>query len=389
MSKTIVTGLDVGSAMVRVVVCELSTSNSQPRILALVRSESHGLKRGYVVNIDETSESIRRAIKEAEQAARIKIKNVFAGIGGATLESKNGDSQIMISRPDAEISDHDVNRALELTEADIPDLVNSRIIHTIPLWYKLDGKKILGRPDGMHGSKLEARVLFVTCLNQHLQNLIAAIEGAGLGIEDMIASPIAMSLPILTAQQKNVGCVVANIGAETTSLIVYEDGIPILVETLPLGSIDITNDIALGLQLPLEEAERVKVNSEHAPSSIKRKLEEIIDARLAEIFEHIENRLKKIGRNGLLPAGILLAGGGSQLYKIEQAAKENLKLPAKNYRPNIVDPRSRAQVRDSSFLAAYGLCLFGLGTDVEETLTNRAIKHTKYKFLKWLRELLP
>ena len=346
------------------------------------------MRRGYVINVDEAAEAIKQAVKEAERAAGVKIKRVFVGLGGVTLESKIGESQIIVSRADTEITDNDVNRALELAEANVTDLHNRRLIHTIPIWHKLDGEKILGRPDGMHGNKLETRVLFIVCLDQHLQNLIRAIELAGLAIEDVVASPIAASLPTLSNQQKNVGCVLTNIGSQTTALVVFEDGIPFSLQILPIGSMDITNDIALGLRVPLDEAERLKIGSENV-LSFKKKLDEIIEARLSDMFELIEAHLKKIGRNGLLPAGILLTGGGSQIVNIEKLAKEALRLPAKVHWPTLADTQNKTQIRDNGFLVAYGLCLFGFGTDIEKSLTNQVIHRTKNKFLRWLKELLP
>jgi len=388
MSRTIVTGLDVGSAYIRVAVCELAKNDKNPKILALTKVESRGLRRGYVINVDETTTVIKQAIKEAETAFGGRIKRVFVGLSGVTLESKIGESQIVVSRADSEITENDVNRALELAEANVTEIANSRIIHTIPLSFKLDGKKILGRPDGLHGNKLEVRVLFIVCMEQHLDNLIRAIESAGLAIEDIIAAPIAGSLPTLSTQQKNVGCVLANIGSQTTAIIVYEDGIPVSLQVLPIGSMDITNDIALGLRVPLDEAERMKIGSDNV-LSFKKKLDEIIEARLSDMFELIEAHLKKIGRNGLLPAGILITGGGSQITNIERLAKDALRLPAKVYWPNIVDHQSKNQIKESGFLVTYGLCLFGLGTDLEESLTNRVIRRTKSKFVRWLKEFLP
>ncbi len=388
MSRMIVAGLDVGSESVRVAVCELVKGSNGPKVLALVKVESKGLRRGYVVNVDEASQAIRQAIKEAERLTGSRIKRVFVGLGGITLESKLGESQIIVSRADAEITDNDINRALELAEANVAELNNNRIIHTIPIWYKLDGKKILGRPDGMSGNKLETRVLFIIYLAQHLDNLIRAIELAGVSIEDIIASPIAASLPTLTTQQKTVGSILANIGSQTTAIVVYEDGIPVSLQVLPIGSMDVTNDIALGLRVPLDEAERLKLGSDNV-LSFRKKLDEIIEARLGDMFELIETHLKKIGRNGLLPAGIIITGGGGQVANIEKLAKEALRLPAKIYSPNIVNHESKGQVRDNGFLVAYGLCLFGLGNNLEESIINRGFKRAKNKFILWLKQLLP
>ncbi|HYC83124.1 MAG TPA: cell division FtsA domain-containing protein, partial [Candidatus Paceibacterota bacterium] len=269
----------------------------------------------------------------------------------------------------------------------LPDGQNRYIVHRFPLAFKIDGKKVLGRPEGMKGVKLEARALFVTCSNQHLKDFIQAVEQAGYAVEDVIASPLAASFVTTTRVQKAAGCVLTNIGSQTTSIIVFEENIPISLQVFPVGSTDITNDIALGLKIPLEEAEKIKRGDEQSPIA-KRKLDEIIEARLFDIFEFIELHLKKLGRNGLLPAGIVITGGGSGISNIEDLAKNYFKLPAKIALPSVVS-RSKNQQIDSSWSVAYGLCLFGSETSAEESLSSKLKRTTKVNFLKWLKELLP
>ncbi len=387
MPKAIVTGLDVGTSSIRVAVCEAVRGSKAPRVLALTKSESRGLRRGYIINAEEAAQAIRSAIAEAEKVAQTRIKHVFLGLGGVTVESKIGEGQVVVSRADSEITDNDINRVIELSELNLTDNQNGRIIHIIPLYFKLDGKKILGRPEGMRGSKLEVRTLFVTCLNQHLTNLLRAVELAGLTVEDVVASPIAASFLALSNQQKAAGVVLANIGSQTTSIAVFEEGIPVSLSILPIGSLDITNDIALGLRVPLDEAERIKIGSENVVT-LKKKLDEIIEARLSDMFELIEGHLKKIGRSGLLPAGLVLSGGGAALPNLDRLAKEELKLPARVLTP-VIDAAGKTQIKDPAWLVAYGLCLFGLGAELGESVGTRLFRRTKGKFLQWLRELLP
>ncbi len=388
MKRIIVTGLDVGTASVRVAVCEIVKGTRQPKVLALVKSDSRGLRRGYVINQEEVGQAIRVAIGEAERQSQTRIKRVFLGLGGTTMESRLGESQIVVSRADAEITDNDINRAIELAETNLSDMANNRVIHTIPLQFKLDGHKIPGRPEGMRGTKLEVKVLFIICLEQHLNNLIKAVEGAGVAVDDIVASPIAAALTALTTQQKTVGCVLANIGSQTTSLAVFEDGIPISLQILPIGSMDITNDIALGLRVPLDEAERLKLSGDQV-LSFRKKLDEIIEARLSDMFDLIEVHLKKIGRSGLLPAGIILTGGGSNIENISSLAKNELRLPARIFTP-VGENQGRPALRDSNWLVAYGLCLFGLGGDyVDNSTISQLVRRTKRTFLHWLKELWP
>lgn len=388
MGRIIVTGLDIGTASVRVAVCEVVKGARHPKVLALVKAESRGLRRGYVINQEEASQVIRLALSEAARQSQTRIKHVFLGLGGVTLESRIGDSQIVVSRADAEITDNDINRAIELAESSLTDMANNRVVHAIPVYFKLDGKKILGRPEGMRGTKLEVHVLFIVCLEQHLNNLVRAVETAGVSVNDLVASPIAAALTALSTQQKTVGCVLANIGSQTTSLAVFEDGIPVSLQILPIGSMDITNDIALGLRVPLDEAERLKINGDQL-LTFRKKLDEIIEARLSDMFDLIESHLKKVGRNGLLPAGVIITGGGGNIENIAALAKEELRLPARVFTPT-GENQGRPALRDSNWIVAYGLCLFGLGGDyVEDSVVSQLIGRTKRTFLHWLKELWP
>ena len=213
------------------------------------------------------------------------------------------------------------------------------------------------------------------------------IEQTGIQIEDVLASPLAASFSTLTKLQKTSGCILANIGSQTTSIAVFEDGIPVSIQVFSIGSTDITNDIALGLQIALEDAEEIKTGNKNSDTS-RRKLDEIIEARLSDIFELIENHLKKLGASGLLPAGIVITGGGSGISDIETFAKKYFKLPAKTADAAIVSS-SRGQIKDSAWSVAYGLCLFGSDAMAEESLGLRVVRGTKIKLRRWLKELLP
>ncbi len=386
MPRTIVAGLDIGTSTIRLVVLESGKETKTPRILAQAKKESRGLRRGYIINFEETLASLREAIREAERQAKVPIKSVFLGIGGITLEAKTAEGQVAVSKADLEVSDVDVKRVIEASEHALGDLTNRRIIHTIPLSYKLDGKKILGRPEGLRGAKLEVRTLFIHCLNQHLHDLIRVVETAGLSVDDIVASPMAASLPTLSAAQKAAGCLLANFGSQTTSIITYEEGTPLSLQVFALGSNDVTNDIALGLRVPIEEAERMKLDPNYA-LTVKRKLDEIIEARLIDMFEMIESHLKKIGRNGLLPAGIVIIGGGAQVDDIERLAKESLRLPAKIFDP-LTDPYLKSQIKDSSWAVAYGLCLTGLDSERSDSPTQR-LKQLVRRFMRWIKEFWP
>ena len=393
MSRSISVGIDIGTYQVKVAVAESKKEGvaELPKVIGVGYAESRGLRHGYILNQTDAVKSVRNAVAQAEKAAGIPIHRAFASIGGIGLGSVISYGTAVISRADSEISELDVKKAVETSQQAIPSSlsVNRRIIHTIPLSYKVDGKSVLGRPEGLTGSKLEAKTHFITCFEHHVTDLVETLEETGIEVEDVVASPISSSLVTLTKQQKMVGSVLANIGSETVSIVVYEGGLPMSLEIFPIGSNDITNDIALGLRVPLEEAEDIKRGSIVGGTYPRKKLEEIIAARLSDIFELIEAHLKKIGRNGLLPAGIVLTGGGSAIETIGDLAKSALRLPSRiagvSFGDNIKD-----QIKDASWSVAYGLCFLGLQTGEEETASGRTlVKKTKSGLLNLFRQFLP
>ena len=262
---------------------------------------------------------------------------------------------------------------------------NRRILHPIPLRYCVDGAEVLGRPQGMRGTKLEIDSLFITTYEQHVNDLIAAIEGVGIAVEDVIASPLAASFVMLSKTQKRAGCVLVNIGAETTSLVVFEDTTPISLKIFPTGSSDITNDIALGLKIPLEEAEKIKRGAMTGVSYSKKRLEEVVAERLTTICTLIDSHLKKIKRDGLLPAGVILTGGGSSTAGLVDAAKQTLDLPA---RTATLEFGKATKVKDASFAVAYGLCMWG-ASDTEETSAVGVVRQSRKSLLAWINQFLP
>ena len=293
MSSNITAGIDVGTYEVRVVIAQ-QEENNLPIILGTGRAESKGLRHGYAINIVDVAKSVATAVHQAEKSSGLKIKKAFISIGGVGLSGINASGSTIVSRADQEISEVDTETALALAEESILNtaaMQNRKIIYSIPLTWKIDGKPILGRVLGMKGVKLETKALFVSCIESHLDDLVQAVEQAGVEVIDVVASPIAASFVTLSKSQKIAGCVLANIGAETVSIVVFEDNIPISLEVFPIGGSDITNDIALGLRVSLEEAESIKLGGITQTNYSRKKLEEIISARLGDIFELIETHL--------------------------------------------------------------------------------------------------
>ncbi|MDO8520616.1 MAG: cell division protein FtsA [bacterium] len=364
-SKRIITGIDIGTNTIRVVITEYAVGAGLPHILGVGKAESRGLRHGYITNIADTVRSVRTAVLEAEKTAGLSIREAYLSVGGIGLEGTQTVGAAIISRADSEIGENDVDRAHRASEQNLQNAANKKILHIIPVEYLIDGKKVYGRPSGMRGLKLEAKCLIVTALDQHLNDMIRAVEEAGIEPIDVCASPIAASFVALTKAQKMAGCVLANIGAETLSVVVYEEGIPVSLEVFPIGSTDITNDIALGLKIPLEEAEAIKLgHSGHQFS--KKKLNDIILSRLEDMFNLVIAHLKKIGKHELLPAGIILTGGGSGIETIEDFARAAMRLPSKIPLINFdfaSNQKTKKQVKDTSWFVAYGLAIWGVTND--------------------------
>lgn len=393
MSHNIAIGIDIGTYQIKVVVASNDGENDTglPRIMGAGFAESRGMRHGYIINHSDVTKSLRRAISQAEKTSGVKIKKAYLSLGGIGLNGIVSHGSIAISKADSEITDLDAKNVLAVAEAEIPKSfsANKKVIQSIPISYKIDGKKILGRPIGMKGGKFEVKALFIMCLEQHANDLVEAVERAGVEVLEVMASPIAASLVSLSKTQKIAGCVLANIGSETVSIVVFENNIPISMEIFPIGGIDITNDIALGFKIPIEEAERLKIKHASESQYPRRKLDEIIIARLSDIFELIETHLKKIGRSGLLPAGIILTGGGSGIEIIEDLAKNSLKLPSKIASVSFERDGKKEQLKDASWSVAYGLCVLGLNSGDETSLILKLIKTSKHKTINWIKKFLP
>jgi cell division protein FtsA len=391
MSKKISVGIDVGTYQVKVLVSESSEEESMPKVIGLGISESKGLRHGYIINTSDVIKNLKIAVSQAERTSKIKIKNAYLSVGGIGLSSITTKGSIMISRADLEITDIDIKNALTFAEENIPSsvLLNKKIIHTIPISYKIDGQTINGRPLGMKGAKLEIRVMFIMCIEQHLNDLIKCVNETGIEVLNVMASPLAGSLVTLSKTQKVAGCILANIGSETVSLVVYENNIPISLEIYPIGGTDITNDIALGFKIPIEEAESLKLRTVDDSQYPKKKLDEIIFARLSDIFELIEAHLKKIGRNGLLPAGIILSGGGSGIETIEDLARASLKLPSRIAQSGNMPGLKNEQIKDSTWSVAYGLSVWGLQDSDDMPEGIRISENILDVFKNWIRQYLP
>lgn len=389
MSDKIITGIDVGTFHVKVAVARISKDPSKagrPEIIGTGLAESRGLKNGYIMQEADVARSIKSAIAQAEKSAGVTIKRAHVAIGSIGLEEIYSRGEIIPARADSEVTAIDLDKVMQDSEERVGDHIpNRRILHSIPLRYTIDGAEVLGRPSGLRGTKLEVDSLFITTFEQHVNDLIRTVEHLGVYVEDVIASPLAASFVMLSKAQKRAGCVLTNIGAETTSIVVFEDSTPISLKIFPTGSSDITNDLALQLRIPLEEAEKIKRGGMTSATFSKKRVDEITSERLTTIFSLINGHLTKIKRDGLLPAGAILTGGGANGTNVVDIAKSTLNLPA---RIATLEISKNVKTKTASWAVAYGLCMWG-ASDVDEAGAIGIVKNTKHSLMSWFSQFLP
>ncbi|MDD5721272.1 MAG: cell division protein FtsA [Candidatus Pacebacteria bacterium] len=387
MIRNISVGIDVGSSMTRVVVGEFIKGEKNPKIIGMGESVTLGMRNGYVVNSSLVTASVSSAVKMAEKTSGLKIKRCFVSISGATLQSIASSGETIISKANGEVTALDINKAVQDCENNL-NLSNKKIIHIYPQTFRLDGKEVLGRLEGMFGTKLEVKTLFVTYSIVYLEDLVKAIAEAGVDTLDVIASPVAIADIALSEKQKIVGVALVDIGDQTTSLSVFENGLLVSMSTFLIGSNKITNDIALGFKIPLEKAEALKLGNDTGEFS-KKKLDEIIEARLCDIFESIENNLRKIKRSELLPAGIVFVGGGANTPRLTELSKSILKLPS-NIGAIEIFGNAKTKLRDPSYFTAIGLLSSGKdGDSYSDSSLGNLFKDFKNLLKSNLKQLMP
>lgn len=366
---------------------ETQKGEKNPKILGVAEQKTEGLKDGYITSVRDTIHTLKKAIEQVEKHTEIKIKRATLGFSTSTLRGDVAFGSAVISKADGEVTALDINKALEEAENSI-NLINRRVIQVSPIAFKLDGKEITERPIGMHGNKIEVKALVISASNQHIDDLLEVALKCGIDVADIVPGALAGSHFSISQREKMVGCMVLDIGGETTSLAVFENGCLISFSTFPIGTEDITNDIALGLKVSLENAEKIRLG-ELPENYSRRKVEEIIEARLADIFESVDNHLKKIKRSGLLPAGVILVGGGANIKEIDILSKDYLRLPSKIGSSEIFG-HIKTKLKDPIWLPVLGLINHEKGSSrYDEGKVNSFFKELKDWIRAFTKQLMP
>jgi len=345
--ERIVVGLDVGTT--KVVALVGNVVDGVIEIIGMGRADSHGLEKGVVVDIGHTISSIRKSVEEAENMADARIDAVYVGIAGKHITSINNSGTVSINRPDRIIAEDDVRRVVETAQAiQIPP--ESEMIHVIPRQYIVDGQDGITDPVGMTGTRLEVDVHIVTGAITAVHNLVRCVENLGIGIRQIVLEPIASSLAVLSSAEKELGVILIDIGGGTTDISVFRGGDIWFSKVIPIAGEHITNDITVGLQTPIEEAELVKkmhgtalvdtvgeddkievatIGGDEKKLVSKKRLAKIIEPRIEELLDLAMQEVEDAGYRDLVPAGLVLTGGSSLLDGLPEFAAQRYDIPVR------------------------------------------------------------
>ena len=341
-----ITGLDIGTVAVKTAVAEIG-KDGRLTVISLSRHPSLGVRKGVIAYIDDAQASATAALEKARGVAKAALRNVYINVGGTNTILRQSRGTVVVSRADSEIYQDDIERVKKAAQ-DVVRVKNRMVVHTITKDFIVDGMPNVSNPTGLTGNKLEVDSFVIDTFSHDIRNLEKAVEKAGPVINGFFFNPLSVARAVLTKNQRDLGVAVIDIGAGTTGLAVYEEGRLLHAAVLPIGSANITNDLAIGMKVPIEAAEALKLSFGYAVARdipLKDKLDlkkvdqkskgsvsrrffsEIIEVRMQEIFELINNELKSIDKEKNLPAGVVLTGGGAKLPGVVELAKRELKLP--------------------------------------------------------------
>lgn len=382
MKDRYLAAIDLGSSAIRLAVGQISSGPDKREVIALIGAEevpSAGISKGSIRSLDDATSAVSSVLDRVERAVGAPVSDVYVGIGGLHCQIRPSKGVIGVSRPDGEIHEEDYRRVLE-NASTVSNPANFEVLHRLPQRFTVDDQPGVKDPVGMQGVRLEAEVCVIQAMASHVRNLTQAVLRTNVDVTGLVFAPLASAESVLTLRQRELGAALVNIGASTTSIAVFEDGELLHAAVIPIGSDHITSDIAIGLRTSLEVAEQCKRHFASAtPEAVSqydmidlrelgapesehvspRFISEISSARVEEIFEKVEEELRKINRSGLLPAGVVLAGGGAKLNGIVEIAKRVLRLPA-SMSPGIQVQTPLLEIsRDPAYATVLGLMVWG------------------------------
>jgi cell division protein FtsA len=381
--RNLLVGLDIGTSKVVAIVAEVSPEGFI-EVIGLGSSASRGLKRGVVVNIESTVQSIQRAIEEAELMAGCEINTVYTGIAGSHVKSLNSHGIVAIR--DKEVSATDVERVIDAAKA-VAIPADQRVLHVLPQEFIIDSQEGIPEPIGMAGVRLEARVHLVTGAVSAAQNIVKCVQRCGLSVEDIVLEQLASSYAVLTEDEKELGICIIDMGGGTTDIAVFCGGAIQHTAVIPIAGAQVTNDIAVSLRTPAQYAEEIKIKYACALSQLanpdetievpsvgdrpprrlaRQTLAEVVEPRYEELFHLVRKELRRSGFEELIAAGIVLTGGSAKMEGAIELAEEVFHMPVRLGVPQYVEGLSDV-VRNPIHATGVGLLLYG-----QEALQARA-----------------
>jgi len=391
MSKAkIIAALDIGSSKITTLVAQVlsdeMSGDVSVNIIGVASSPSKGVRKGQIVNIEEAVEATIESVESAERMAGYNLDSAFISVGGAHVASRNSTGVVAVSSPDGEIHADDVERVIEAARA-ISLPASREIIHVVPREYIVDGESGVRDPVGMSGVRLEVDTHLITASSPALKNLTKTVAEVGIRVEEIVFNGYAASFSCLSSTEKELGCCLIDIGSGTTAIAAFVDGSLSYSGAIPIGSRNVTNDLAIGLRVSLETAEKVKIKlssqketdmkgeknhymeiKEEGDGEVKKiqkrtLTEGIIKPRLNEIFTMVKLDLERAGLINKIPSGVIVTGGGAKTFGISESVKRVLGLPVR-----IADPGGVGGLTDEiinpSFAAPIGLILYGAQTEM-------------------------
>lgn len=406
----IVVGIDIGNT--KVITSIGKVENGAIDVIGLGKSENQGIRKGVIVDIEETVSAITASLEEAERMSGFAVESAVVGISGPFIESEQSRGVIAVTKPDGEISFEDIARVIDAAKA-IPSKPNREVLHVLPFNFIIDGTEVVKDPIGMTGIRLEVIANIVSASSNAVKSLARAVEQAGINISELVFTPLSTAKLLMSKRQMDIGAMLIDLGASTTSYAVYEEGELVTCGVVPVGSMHITNDLAIGLRTNLDLAEIVKVKYGYAlPDKIGEKEEidlskidkneegtaslryvaEIIEARLNEIFNIIRDNLVRQDCNTALPAGVVLTGGGARIDGIVEMTKELMRLPAQVGKPAVEISGLIDKLDDPLYSTSMGLMYWGKDKTVAHKSMNFEIPNLNGlvgKFKSAFKNFLP
>jgi cell division protein FtsA len=390
-----IVGLDIGTSKVVAIVGEVS-GDSYIEVLGIGSHRSRGLKKGVVVNIESTVQSIQHAVDEAERMADCQIHSVFTGIAGSHIRSLNSHGTVPIR--DGEVSAEDVERVIDSARA-VPIPADQKILHILPQEYIIDNQEGIREPVGMSGVRLEAKTHIITGAVSAAQNIVKCVRRCGLEVDDVILQQLASSRAVLTEDEKELGVCLVDIGGGTTDIAVFFHGAICHSAVIPIAGDQVTNDIAVALRTPTQHAEAIKIKyaccltqlanadetievpsmGERAPRRLSRQtLAEVVEPRYEELFTLIQAELQRSGFESLIAAGIVLTGGSARMEGAVELAEEVFNMPVRQGIPQYVSGLQDV-LSNPIYATAVGLLIFG-----NENQSNRIRKSLHLRRKGWV-----